>query len=142
MFYCHQNSLIHRDLKLENLLLVNNEQKKIKIIDFGIAGVVSNFKLEEIDTGTMNYMAPECFFALKDRKIDGGVDIWAMGVILFGLLVGELPFKGNTSNEKIENIKAANYKLPHQVSNELTEECIDVLKRCLDPNPKTRIKIG
>lgn len=45
MFYCHQNSLIHRDLKLENLLLVNAEQKKVKIIDFGIAGVVSNFKL-------------------------------------------------------------------------------------------------
>jgi serine/threonine protein kinase len=71
MYYCHQNSLIHRDQKLENLLLVNTEQKKIKIIDFGIAGVVNNFKLEEIDTGSLNYMAPECFYPMKDRNIDG-----------------------------------------------------------------------
>lgn len=85
-------------------------------------------------------MAPECFFPLKDRKIDGGVDIWAMGVILYGLLTGDLPFKGSTSNEKIEQIKAANYKIPHQVLTELSEDCLDVLRKCLDPNPKTRIK--
>ena len=41
MLYCHQRNLIHRDLKLENLLLVNKEEKKIKIIDFGIAGVMN-----------------------------------------------------------------------------------------------------
>lgn len=46
MLYCHQNNLIHRDLKLENLLLLNDQQKKIKIIDFGIAGVAANFKVQ------------------------------------------------------------------------------------------------
>jgi serine/threonine protein kinase len=45
MLYCHQNNLIHRDLKLENLLLLNDQEQKIKIIDFGIAGVASNFKI-------------------------------------------------------------------------------------------------
>lgn len=42
-------------------------------------------------------MAPECFMNVKDRKIDGGVDVWALGVILFGMLVGNLPFKGQTN---------------------------------------------
>jgi serine/threonine protein kinase len=58
IFYCHQNNLTHRDLKLENLLLVNSEEKKIKIIDFGIAGAISSTKWEQVDTGSLSYMAP------------------------------------------------------------------------------------
>lgn len=50
--------------------------------------MATNFKMEEIDTGSLNYMAPECFFPIKDRKIDGCVDVWAIGVILYGMLVG------------------------------------------------------
>jgi len=95
-----------------------------------------------MDTGSLNYMAPECFFPIKERKIDGGVDVWAIGVILYGMLVGELPFKGNTSNEKIEQIKLGRYRLPKELLDTLSPECIDVLKKCLDPNPKTRIKIA
>jgi serine/threonine protein kinase len=58
MRYCHQNNLIHRDLKLENILLVNSEEKKIKIIDFGIAGAISFLTQEDLDTGSLGYMAP------------------------------------------------------------------------------------
>ena len=58
-----------------------------------------------MDTGSLNYMAPECFEQVKNKKIDGGVDVWAMGVILFGMLVGYLPFKGNTNAEKIQAIR-------------------------------------
>jgi serine/threonine protein kinase len=87
-------------------------------------------------------MAPECFYPMKDRKIDGGVDVWAIGVILYGMLVGELPFKGTNSYEKIEQIKAARYRIPKDIASELSEECIDAMKRCLDPSPKSRIKIA
>jgi serine/threonine protein kinase len=58
MLYCHQNNLIHRDLKLENILLVNSEENRIKIIDFGIAGAITLMKWDDIDTGSLNYMAP------------------------------------------------------------------------------------
>lgn len=61
--YCHQNNLTHRDLKLENILLVNSEDNKIKIIDFGIAGAISLTKWEQVDSGSLSYMAPECFLA-------------------------------------------------------------------------------
>lgn len=58
MLYCHQNNLIHRDLKLENILLLNSEEQKIKIIDFGIAGAMTLMTWEDLDTGSLGYMAP------------------------------------------------------------------------------------
>jgi serine/threonine protein kinase len=88
MKYCHQHNLIHRDLKLENVLLVNSEEKKIKIIDFGIAGAITFFTQEDLDTGSLSYMAPECFHNQKDYKVDGRIDVWATGVILYCMLHG------------------------------------------------------
>ena len=75
-------------MKLENLLLVNSEEKKIKIIDFGIAGAITNMKWEQLDTGSLNYMAPECFMAQKNFRFDGKIDVWAIGVILYAMICG------------------------------------------------------
>lgn len=139
MLYCHLSNLTHRDLKLENLLLVNSEENKIKIIDFGIAGAITTLKWEDLDTGSLAYMAPECFINTKNQKFDGRLDVWSTGVILYGMLVGELPFKGASPSDTIESIKAGKYRLPTAITAELSPECISVLKRCLDINPKTRI---
>ena len=138
MLYCHQNNLLHRDLKLENILLVNAEEKKIKIIDFGIAGAITNFTQDDLDTGSLVYMAPECFINSKDYKVDGRIDVWATGIILFCMLHGYLPFKGNSNYETIELIKAGKYKISPEIEKGLSQGCIDVLKMCLDVNPKKR----
>lgn len=69
-------------------MLVNSEEKKVKIIDFGIAGVMSRLTEEDLDAGSLGYMAPECFFNDKNYKFDGKMDVWAIGVILFSMLVG------------------------------------------------------
>lgn len=101
--YCHENNLIHRDLKLQNIVLVNSEEKKIKIIDFGIAGVMNRLTEEDLDMGSLGYMAPECFLTpnaninQNNVKFDGRMDVWAIGVILFGMLCAQLPFKGNNN---------------------------------------------
>lgn len=139
MRYCHLNNLIHRDLKLENVLLVNSEENKIKIIDFGIAGAISFFKQEDLDTGSLAYMAPECFTNDKTYKIDGRIDVWATGVILYCMLHGCLPFKGGNNYEIIESIKSGKYKVDPIVEKSVTDACLHVLKLCLDVNPKSRI---
>ena len=63
MAYCHREKMIHRDLKLENLLLTksdaNDQLPDLKIVDFGIAGICSDFDIDNVDAGTLKYMAPE-----------------------------------------------------------------------------------
>jgi serine/threonine protein kinase len=65
MAYCHREKMIHRDLKLENLLLTKKitedciELPDVKIVDFGIAGICSDFDIDNVDAGTLKYMAPE-----------------------------------------------------------------------------------
>ena len=56
MSYCHKNGLIHRDLKLENLLLAAPNSNVLKVVDFGIAGVAANFNLDNADTGSLRFI--------------------------------------------------------------------------------------
>lgn len=60
MYYLHREKLIHRDLKLENILLEDQKEKRIKIVDFGISGL-SNFDSDNSDAGSLKYLAPEIF---------------------------------------------------------------------------------
>lgn len=91
---------------------------------------------EDLDIGSLAYMAPECFVNTKGYQVDGRIDVWAVGVILYSMLVGELPFKGNTRQEAIEAIKQAKYKIPKQISKTLSQECLDFLGQCLILEPK------
>lgn len=127
MSYCHSNGLIHRDLKLENMLLVSREELKIKIIDFGIAGAMTSLTWEDLDIGSLAYMAPECFVVTKGYQIDGRIDVWALGVILFAMLTGELPFKGANNELTIEAIKEGKYRVPSKISKTLSEPCLEIL---------------
>lgn len=76
-------------------------------------------------------MAPECFINDKNYKIDGRIDVWATGVILYTMLHGYLPFKGNNNHDIIEAIKAGKFKIDPALEKTLTEACLDVLKQCL-----------
>ena len=93
--YCHSKNIVHRDLKLENIIIDDN--KNIKIIDFGFSIVVSPDKTLNIFCGTPSYMAPE-IVSKKDYK-GHLTDTWALGILLFTLLCGHFPFRG----KKIES---------------------------------------
>ncbi|KXS16880.1 Pkinase-domain-containing protein, partial [Gonapodya prolifera JEL478] len=107
--YCHQNSIIHRDLKPENLLLDAN--KCIKIIDFGF-GNTFNRDGSLLDTfcGSPFYAAPEMILGRAYRGPE--VDMWSLGVILFALLCGHLPFDDDNMKELYKKIAAGTYKSP------------------------------
>ena len=92
---------------------------------------MSFFTQEDLDTGSLAYMAPECFLNSKDYKVDGRIDVWATGVILFCMLNGFLPFKGANNYETIEFIKEGVFKMDPAVEKKVSEACMDVLKKCL-----------
>lgn len=92
MIYIRAKLIIHRDLKLSNLLL--SENGDLKLADFGISKKL-NFDYEKLreSTGTPNYMAPE---VLSNHGYSFSVDVWGLGVIMFTMIVGTCPFEGRT----------------------------------------------
>ncbi|NWX94217.1 MARK4 kinase, partial [Nothoprocta pentlandii] len=128
--YCHQKNIVHRDLKAENLLL--DADANIKIADFGFS---NEFTLgSKLDTfcGSPPYAAPELF---QGKKYDGPeVDIWSLGVILYTLVSGSLPFDGHNLKELRERVLRGKYRIPFYMST----DCENILRRFLVLNPAKR----
>ncbi|KAI5089599.1 MAP/microtubule affinity-regulating kinase 4 isoform X2, partial [Silurus meridionalis] len=128
--YCHQKNIVHRDLKAENLLL--DADSNIKIADFGFS---NEFTLgNKLDTfcGSPPYAAPELF---QGKKYDGPeVDIWSLGVILYTLVSGSLPFDGQNLKELRERVLRGKYRVPFYMST----DCEGILRRFLVLNPSKR----
>jgi len=134
--YCHRKKLIHRDLKLENILLVSKNSETIKVVDFGVAGMSSEIKIDG-EAGSLRYMPPEILSGAS-KHINPALDIWAMGCILFGMVCGELPFNGDTNREIIGKICRAEFKFPAEVEKTLSYEVKDLIRKILVTDPKER----
>ena len=93
--YCHSKSILHRDIKLDNILLDANG--RVKICDFGVGKIVKKGEKMTEQCGTPAYIAPEI---LRDQGYHGfAVDIWSAGVVLFAMLYGTVPFKAPNMTE-------------------------------------------
>lgn len=108
--YVHSKNIIHRDLKLENILLKGKDSKQVKIADFGISGVAKHLN-PHASSGTLKYMSPEVLSGSQKGNTPG-VDIWALGVILYYMLIGKQPFGGNTNASIISQIVSGKYTIP------------------------------
>lgn len=129
--YCHQKHIVHRDLKAENLLL--DADMNIKIADFGFSNeFVPGNKLDTF-CGSPPYAAPELF---QGKKYDGPeVDVWSLGVILYTLVSGSLPFDGQNLKELRERVLRGKYRIPFYMST----DCENLLKKFLVLNPTKRV---
>ena len=136
--YCHKHKIIHRDLKLENILRVNNDSLEIKIVDFGIAGLFSGRKSEVTKAGSINYLAPE-IVSRKNLSASPALDIWAIGCILYSLLVGNLPFYD--PSEKIVSKKIIETEVDFPKNSKLSPEVMDLIKKMLNKNPEKRARM-
>ncbi|XP_025058364.1 serine/threonine-protein kinase MARK1 isoform X5 [Alligator sinensis] len=128
--YCHQKCIVHRDLKAENLLL--DSDMNIKIADFGFSNEFTVGNKLDTFCGSPPYAAPELF---QGKKYDGPeVDVWSLGVILYTLVSGSLPFDGQNLKELRERVLRGKYRIPFYMST----DCENLLKKLLVLNPIKR----
>jgi serine/threonine protein kinase len=110
--YIHSKNILHRDIKLENILL--DDKGHIKIADFGVGKQIKPGQTLYDQCGTPAYIAPEI---IAEEGYDRGtVDMWSSGVVLFAMLYGNVPFKGADMKDLHKQIIDANYELKDEIS--------------------------
>ncbi|KAI8377263.1 hypothetical protein BD560DRAFT_53062 [Blakeslea trispora] len=133
--YCHRNSIVHRDLKIENILITQSEQ--LKIIDFGLSNVYS--PTQQLDTfcGSLYFAAPEL---LRAKHYTGPeVDIWSFGVVLYVLVCGRVPFDDTNLPALHEKIKTG---VVEDYPDHLGKDCLDLLSKIFVVDPAQRITLS
>eukprot|EP01126_Amoeba_proteus_P010979 TRINITY_DN14352_c0_g1_i1.p1 TRINITY_DN14352_c0_g1~~TRINITY_DN14352_c0_g1_i1.p1 ORF type:complete len:267 (-),score=53.65 TRINITY_DN14352_c0_g1_i1:54-854(-) len=141
--YLHKRGIAHRDLKPENILLDKNGN--VKVSDFGLARLMEESAMMTTLCGTPQYVAPEVIrigMPNSDPEVPGysdKVDMWSLGVTLYLLLTGELPFNGEDRIKLFRNIEEGNYSFPSTLWSGISTEAQDLVVRLLDVNPSTRL---
>ena len=133
--YMHGLGIIHRDIKLENVLF--DSSRDMKLVDFGFSVACRDpAKRLKVFCGTPSYMAPE--IVQRKEYLGRPVDIWSLGVLLYACLCGCFPFVAKTYPELYKRIAAAQLRFPHHVSNAAK----DLIRRMLHPDPLKRIPLA
>ncbi|KIW91255.1 uncharacterized protein Z519_08151 [Cladophialophora bantiana CBS 173.52] len=131
--YCHRNSIVHRDLKIENILI--SKTGDIKIIDFGLSNLYSPRSLLKTFCGSLYFAAPEL---LQARQYTGPeVDVWSFGIVLYVLVCGKVPFDDQSMPQLHAKIKRGVVDYPQW----LTAECKNIISRMLVVDPRDRASL-
>lgn len=142
--YCHDRNICHCDLKPENFLLatpINTERNSndpfppIKIVDFGVSASVSIGQQATGIAGTIFYMAPEVF----NESYGLECDMWSLGVILYILLTGHMPFGGNNVAEVVENIQSGIYDFRPSEWKHVSEDATLLMRQMLEVDTAERL---
>lgn len=137
--YAHRQNVVHRDIKPANIMY-SVDTDAVKVTDFGIARITDSSKTRTgMVLGTPSFMSPE---QLAGKKVDGRSDLYSLGVMLYQMLVGLLPFRGDSmaelmykiANEEAVDIRAIRPELPEQLSR--------VIGRALNKLPQGRYQTG
>ncbi|KAJ2658110.1 Serine/threonine-protein kinase [Coemansia sp. RSA 1200] len=130
--FCHAHSVIHRDIKLENVMVARGSGQA-RLIDFGLANFFDGASLMETFCGSLPYTAPEILRG--DAYVGPEVDVWSLGVLLYVTLCGRFPFEDPAQPRNYDRIMAADYALRADMSAPLR----DLLARMLEPAVARRI---
>ena len=137
--YLHKYGIVHRDLKPDNIMITQqNDFGVIKIMDFGLSKIVSTQERMVDGYGTLSYVAPEVLLRTPYNK---EVDIWSMGVILYYMLCGHLPFKGNKEVIIAEKIVNDDLEFDDEEWEVRSKKVRELISACLKKEPEERITI-
>jgi len=137
--YLHKYGIVHRDLKPDNIMITQqNDFGVIKIMDFGLSRIVSTQEKMVDGYGTLSYVAPEVLLRTPYNK---EVDIWSMGVILYYMLCGHLPFKGNKEVVIAEKIVNDDIEFNDDEWEIRSKKVKELISCCLKKEPEERITI-
>jgi|GEM_PF-5564158 len=129
--YAHKNSVVHRDLTTSNIMLT--KQKVIKIMDFGLAKFVRNLQSEQsIIGGTPSFMSPE---QTLGNPVDHRTDIYSLGICMFEMLLGALPFtKGSLGYHHLNTAPP----VPNEIDPDVPQSISDAILKCMQKKPEDR----
>ena len=132
--YLEKLKIVHRDIKLENIIIEDN--KNIKILDFGLSNFYQKNNILYSSCGSLCYASPEM---VEGKKYSGScVDIWSSGIVLFAMLCGYLPFTDSNDQKLFKKIVEGKLYFPHYLS----EQAKDLLNKVLTKDPLKRITIN
>ncbi|KAG7275907.1 hypothetical protein CRUP_011357 [Coryphaenoides rupestris] len=132
--YCHRHHIVHRDLKMENLLLDTN--MNIKLADFGFGNFYNAGEPLATCCGSPPYAAPEVF---EGKEYEGPqLDIWSLGVVLYILVCGSLPFDGHSLPVLRQRVTEGRFRIPFFMS----EDCENLIRKMLVVDPAKRISVA
>lgn len=134
--YLHMKGIVHRDLKLENILL--DQEGYIKIIDYGLAKMLAENQEATSFCGTPEYLAPEM---VNQTGHDKSVDWWAVGVLIYEMLIGVTPFFNKNKNMLLMKIKNSKVVFPDRKKYKIdfSDGVMDLIVRLLDKDKSTRL---
>jgi serine/threonine-protein kinase len=136
--YAHAQGVVHRDIKPANIMLLKN--KSVKVTDFGIARITASSKTKTgVVLGTPSYMSPE---QLSGKHVDGRSDLFSLGVMLYELLTGTRPFRGDSMATLMFQIANEPHPDIREHAPDLPESISTLINQCLTKDPEARIANG
>jgi serine/threonine protein kinase len=133
VLFCHSHGISHRDLKPENILI--SKFPHLKVSDMGLCGVISHDEMMSTFCGSPCYCAPEC---LARRQYDGRLsDVWSLGVVLFAMVTGSVPWTVANTSAMLRQVLSANYTIPAHVS----PKCRDLIQKMIVCDPAQRVSV-
>uniref|UniRef100_A0A7M4FB00 Myosin light chain kinase, smooth muscle-like n=1 Tax=Crocodylus porosus TaxID=8502 RepID=A0A7M4FB00_CROPO len=134
--YVHHQSIVHLDLKPENIVCVSRSSHWVKIIDFGLARKLDPNSPVKVLHGTPEFMAPE---VVSFEPVGFTTDMWSIGVICYILLSGDSPFQGSSDMETLNNITAARWEFDEETFSEISEQAKEFISQLLQKDSRCRL---
>lgn len=140
MYYLHSYGIVHRDLKLENVMMTSDHDTNSvpKLVDFGLAGIKGPKAKFKDAVGTVSYAAPE---VLKGQSYDKSIDVWSLGIIIYVLLIGYLPFDSEDKQVIIEKTINDDPPFKDKKWKAISPSAIELIKAMIQKKKTNRITL-